>query len=194
MDPHEVAKVRFPFLHTAGVAGSNPAPPTKEINDLRHPRVAFAFGVLEKCQKAGCRASGIALPVGGWATRCRRLCWTSRSVRPRSTDKLRELLQAAPGVPGTVGWPDQTPRAGPAQSAKGHGAPDEDFFHSGRDVAPCGNLAMPQLCALLRPRRRLGCSRPDRSLGGIPPRRRSRCLRSRTPRTNFCATGPAGGP
>ena len=32
-------------LHTAGVAGSNPAPPTKEIKDLRHLRVAFAFRV-----------------------------------------------------------------------------------------------------------------------------------------------------
>ena len=46
---HGIEKALFPRLHTAGVAGSNPAPPTKEINDLRHPRVAFVLVVLEKC-------------------------------------------------------------------------------------------------------------------------------------------------
>ena len=38
-------------LHTAGVAGSNPAPPTSKINDLRHFRVAFSFLVWQKCGK-----------------------------------------------------------------------------------------------------------------------------------------------
>ena len=45
--------VRKPCLHTAGVTGSNPVPPTKKINDMRHVRVAFSFAVLEKCRKAG---------------------------------------------------------------------------------------------------------------------------------------------
>jgi long-subunit acyl-CoA synthetase (AMP-forming) len=32
-------------LHTAGVTGSNPVPPTSKIKHLQHLRVLFLFGV-----------------------------------------------------------------------------------------------------------------------------------------------------
>ena len=54
--------VRKLCLHTAGVTGSNPVPPTKQISDLRHLSVAFLISVPEKCRKAGLdlRASPLA--------------------------------------------------------------------------------------------------------------------------------------
>jgi hypothetical protein len=41
--PQLSTTIHVSYLHTAGVAGSNPAPPTKKINDLQRSRALFSF-------------------------------------------------------------------------------------------------------------------------------------------------------
>jgi hypothetical protein len=87
-------------LHTAGVAGSNPAPPTKEINDLRHLRVAFAFLALEKCWRPGLSL----LSAGPGEHRVRALLGRSRrpSLVRGIPEASRALKPRAPALRGSL--------------------------------------------------------------------------------------------
>ncbi len=93
-------------LHTAGVAGSNPAPPTSRINDLRHFRVPFAFPVGQKWAKPAPARSWGRMGSAPW-TRClqgsfqptpaARACLTHLALTPaqwRAAAAVRALLEA----------------------------------------------------------------------------------------------------
>ncbi len=99
-------KVPFPVIHTAGVAGSNPAPPTSKINDLRRFRAPSSLPVLEVPERA-CRSSLKSLS-GSRVELCP--CRSMRDVAPGKSHRPAAMgLRLLAGIASTSRPPENSP-------------------------------------------------------------------------------------